>query len=38
MQAGRGAVEADIGGDRAFRGQRTQPFLVGNLVDVTALS
>ncbi len=38
MQAWRGAIEADIGGDRAFRGQRAQPFLVGNLMDVTALS
>ena len=38
MQARRRTVEADISGNGAFRGKRAQPVLIGNLMDVTALS
>ena len=37
MQAVGGAVEADVGGDRAARGQGVEPFEVGGLVEEAAL-
>ena len=37
VQAGRSAVEADVGGDRPLAGQRVERFEVGALVQVAAL-
>ena len=36
MQAGRGAVEADVGDDAALRGRRVERLGVGALVDEAA--
>ena len=37
MQARRGGVETDIGGNDLLRGESVEPLGIGGLVDVTAL-